>query len=399
MQMNGVLLESLLHQEEGPALDFKQEQYPYDRGATPDIKANLRSELVKDILAMANASREVAGYILIGVEEIRGGRSKIVGVQDHLDDADLHQLINSKTQRPVEFSYFSFLYKGSDIGVIEIPVQERFLYLTQDYGKMRENVVYIRDGSSTRTATPDEVIEMSTPRPSLLVLDWADFAKEGAVHSPYTVHSLVFDPLLDEDTFQPAPPSSQNWRSIELSSSLTSRPNPEYSKKLIHFTLCKALFKPLGLWVHNKSGVTGKRIRFEGSIAKPDGCAVVDHLPEFPRKELGFFPITDDTSLVNSQDSYDPTMELSDDEKFWNIHVEFGDIRPDEQVFTCDTLWFGSRESNDVRLRGRLLGDNLPEPIRCELELRFETECRPMSIDDVEFYKRAHFEALGFELD
>ena len=29
MQMNDVLLESLLHQEEGPALDFKQGSIPY----------------------------------------------------------------------------------------------------------------------------------------------------------------------------------------------------------------------------------------------------------------------------------------------------------------------------------------------------------------------------------
>ena len=112
MQMNDVLLESLLHQEEGPALDFKQDQYPIDKGSTPEERENLRGKLIKDILAMANASREVAAYILIGVEEIRGGRSTIVGVQNHLDDANLHQLINSKTQRPVEFSYFSFSYKG-----------------------------------------------------------------------------------------------------------------------------------------------------------------------------------------------------------------------------------------------------------------------------------------------
>ena len=262
MQMNGMLLESLLYQEEGPALDFKQAQYPIDKGSTPEDKANLRGELVKDILAMANASREGTGYILIGVEEIKGGRSRIIGVRNHLDDANLHQLINSKTQRPVKFSYFPFSYKGSEIGVIEIPVQDRFLYLTKDYGKLHENAVYIRDGSSTRTATPDEVIEMSTLKPPMLDLNWADFANEGAVHSPYTVHSLILEPFLDEDTFQPAPPPSQTFYGIDLSAFSTSRPNPEYSKDLILYTLCKAFFSPLGLWVHNKSGVTGKRNSF-----------------------------------------------------------------------------------------------------------------------------------------
>ena len=394
MQMNGVLLETLLQQEEGPALDFKQDQYPIDKGCTPEIKADLRSELIKDILAMANASREVTAYILIGVEEIKGGRSRIVGVHDHLDDANLHQLINSKTQRPVEFSYFSFSYKGSDIGVIEIPVQDRFLYLTQDYGKLHENAVYIRDGSSTRTATPAEIIELSTPRPPLLALDWADLAKDGVVHSPFKVHSLVLDPSLDEETFQPAPPPSRTLYGIDLPALSTSRPNPEYSRDLILYTWCKALFTPLGLCVHNKSGVLGKRIRFEGSIAKSDGFAVMDDQPKFPKEYLDNFASADLISLANSNK---PTMGLSDDSERWNIHVEFGDVRPDERILTCDTLWFGSRESKDVRLEGRLLGDNLPEPIKCELEMRFEIECRPMSIVDVEFHKRAHFEALGYE--
>ena len=394
MQMDGVLLESLLHQEEGPALDFKQAQYPLGKGSTPEKKAILKGELIKDILAMANASREVPAFILIGVEEIKGGRSRIIGVQSHLDDANLHQLINSKTQRPVEFSYFPFSYKGSEIGVIEIPVQDRFLYLTQDYGRLHENVVYIRDGSSTRTANPDEVIEMSIPRPPMLDLDWADFASEGVVHSPYTVHSLILEPFLDDDTFQPAPPPSQTLYGIDLSALSTSRPNPEYSRDLILYTWCKALSKPLGLWVHNKSTVTGRRIRFEGSIAKRDGFTVMDDLPEFPNKHLYNFVDTNITSLANFNE---PTMELSVDKECWNIYVEFGDIRPDERILTCDTLWFGSREPKNVRLEGRLLGDNLPEPIKCELELRFEIECRPMSIADVEFYKRAHFEALGYE--
>ena len=88
--------------------------------------------------------------------------------------------------------------------MIEIPVQDRFLYLTQDYGKLRGNAVYIRDGSSTRIATPDEIIEMSTPKPPLLALDWADLAKDEVVSSPYTVNSLVLAPPLNEDTFQPA---------------------------------------------------------------------------------------------------------------------------------------------------------------------------------------------------
>ena len=75
------LLESLLYQEESEALDFKIQQYPFSE-ATDEQK----SELLKDILAFANAWRQTDAYILIGVQEVIGGRSIARGIDpnDHL---------------------------------------------------------------------------------------------------------------------------------------------------------------------------------------------------------------------------------------------------------------------------------------------------------------------------
>lgn len=89
------LIDQLLFGEEGNTLDFKSEQYRFS-GATDDEK----SELLKDILAFANAWRRADAYILIGVKEVKGGRSEVVGIADHLDDAHIQQFVNSKTQRP-----------------------------------------------------------------------------------------------------------------------------------------------------------------------------------------------------------------------------------------------------------------------------------------------------------
>ena len=63
-----------------------------------------KSELLKDILSFANSWRRTSAYVLIGVEEVKGGRSKVLGVPRHLDDANLHQFFNQKTQRAVEFN-------------------------------------------------------------------------------------------------------------------------------------------------------------------------------------------------------------------------------------------------------------------------------------------------------
>ena len=79
--MDATLLERLLYEEEGETLDFKEMQYPFS-GASKEQK----SELLKDILGFANAWRRAEAYIIIGVKEVRGGRSTVVGTTNHLDD-------------------------------------------------------------------------------------------------------------------------------------------------------------------------------------------------------------------------------------------------------------------------------------------------------------------------
>ena len=127
---DGEILESLLNMEEGPTLDFKKEQYRFIKASDID-----KSELLKDILAFANTQRYRTAYILVGVEEVKGGHSEVVGVDEHLDDANLHQFVNYKTNRPVIFSYFPFRVEEKEIGVLDIPIQNRPNLLPQQIWK------------------------------------------------------------------------------------------------------------------------------------------------------------------------------------------------------------------------------------------------------------------------
>ena len=166
MAFDDATLEDLLNMEEGPTLDFKKEQYRFN-GATDQDK----SELLKDILAFTNSQRYRTAYILVGVEEVKGGRSEVVGVHDHLDDARLHQFVTNKTNRPVDFSYFPFRGEGQEIGVLSIPIQRRPVYIPKRFGSVDANTVYTRDGSSTRHASPDEIAAMGRNPPRLI--EWS----------------------------------------------------------------------------------------------------------------------------------------------------------------------------------------------------------------------------------
>jgi hypothetical protein len=155
MIVNEQLEQSLLFEEESTTLDFKRDQYKFVVGTDRD-----KSELLKDILAFANAWRRADAYIVIGVEEQKGREKSVVGVADLLDDAQLQQFVNSKTNKPISFSYLNIVFRGIEIAIIHIPVQERPFYISKDYGKLKKNNVYIRRGSSTDEATPDEVATM-----------------------------------------------------------------------------------------------------------------------------------------------------------------------------------------------------------------------------------------------
>lgn len=129
--MNPQVLERLLHENECTYLDFKKAQYPF-------VNDEVKSELLKDILALANADKPGDGYILIGAEEARGTRAKIHGVATHLQDHELQQFVASKTNRPLKFSYEVVPCDGVSIGVLHVPLQDRNIFsktITENFGR------------------------------------------------------------------------------------------------------------------------------------------------------------------------------------------------------------------------------------------------------------------------
>lgn len=161
-------LKLLLNETESSSLDFKQVQYKFI-GAEDEEKG----ELLKDILAFANFFRRTDAYILTGVTEDK----EIIGITEDIDDAQLQQFVNSKTQRQVHFLYYAVQCDHKKVGVIHIPIQPRPLYLLKDFGRLKKGAVYLRRGSSTSEATPDEIAQMGSQfesnqefKPSLEVL-------------------------------------------------------------------------------------------------------------------------------------------------------------------------------------------------------------------------------------
>jgi len=155
--MQTTRIRELLNHHESTTLDFKRDQYRL----TNDEE---KSELIKDLLAFANTPRTSDAHIIIGIAEAPTPPHTITGITEPLLDHHLQQLVNTKLNRPITFSYETHRLNGATIGIITIKRRQTPPHhLTRDFGKLKKDTVYVRRGSSTAIATLDEITSLTRP--------------------------------------------------------------------------------------------------------------------------------------------------------------------------------------------------------------------------------------------
>lgn len=371
------LAESLLFEAEGPTLDFKREQYRFV-GAGDQEKA----ELLKDILAFANAFRRAEAYIFIGAEEVQGGRSTVVGVVEHLEDADLQQFVNSKTNRPVDFSYRALELGGKKVALIRIALQKRPLYLTKNYGGLSKDIVYIRHGSSTAIASPDEIAQMgvavSAAHDSIRALTFllGDGISRSIVQQPATFNRtrIVLPTDLEIPDFE-REQDTDPLRTIH-----TTRTRREFLRELVDYYSVRDFVVPIGFAVRNDGPAPGLNVDATVEVDDPDDELTVivdDDLPEFPKPTEQIYGIPD---VRFRHDDPNRDVEVRKVGAHWHVEVKFGKIRPKETVWTAYKMCIGAPSSRSITLRIHLHGDNIPDPISSELTMEFTVADLPETL-------------------
>lgn len=368
--MNSNTLENLLNEDESNYVDFKQAQYRFVGASDED-----KSEILKDILAFANAWRRTDAYILIGVKEVKGGRSQVIGITDHFDDAALQQFVNSKVQKPIQFSYIAFEFEEKQIGIIKIPVQERPFYLKQKYGKLKPTVVYLRRGSSTDEAEPDEIAKMgialaSSPQSQIPNVD-CEFAnpitrtlygKEIEVTSTVLI---VNEPI---QNFSPR----QNNLSI---ASIGSSPNRNFYRELYQFYEYKSLLKKVSIRLINTGNVTAFNARVEINIVGDELLFVHESdYPDRPQKYHNYLASINDRVSLPAIAQIGSRLSVDKNGAGWLIKINFGNIQPKAEDWLEDPIIMGSRKPQDVRFDAIIYADNAPNPLHVPLCIHFNTD-------------------------
>lgn len=379
--------EDLLYEEEGTTLDFKREQYVFVSGN--DYQ---KSELLKDILAFANAWRRSDAYILIGVEEVKGGRSKPLGIETELDDAQLQQFVNSKTQKPIDFDYRTFLVDGLKIGVIRIPLQPRPYYLEKDYGKLRRHIVYIRRGSSTDEASPEEIHNMGkaevqdSQESPKLEFAFASLKERKSVGASMPIEAIVLDipPLKsmpdyrEEEAYEPI--------GMRVFSRSLNQARADYYRDLVKYYYFLKKSEKLSFCLSNNSTFTIWDIRVEIIIEKQENAFTLfeeDDFPEFPRSHFDAFANMHPISEQLARNST-PSIEIQDLGDKFRIEVPFEKVQPRQTVFSDECIFLASNDSYELTGNVTIYADNIPSPLETSLTIQSIVTHEPGSLEDIE---------------
>ncbi|EJL95774.1 putative transcriptional regulator with HTH domain containing protein [Pseudomonas sp. GM102] len=369
------LLNTLRYKSEGPDIDFKSAQYRFNGASELD-----KSEMLKDILAIANSWRDSTGYILLGFKDQRPHPAEVVGIRESIDDAQIQQFINGKVKPKLTFRYEEHLYEGKTVGVITIPKQKRPFYLANAYGKIKSNVVYVRRGSSTDEAEPTEIAAMVNDDSGRgdIRLDLSLIAPNNeALPSTFARTYLEFTEEFPDfkKARKPSNPFEfQAYSNMERDNSDFWREYAEYIK------LDEALIAVQFLLL-NQSGVQLTNAKLEVVIDALDDqrfqLLEASEVPTKPKPQWNFVDrLTTAPHVLTSQNS--SLLVIDENESKPIVHVRFGSLLPGEQG-RSETLAIVPQGIGRLRLRLRILGSEIATPI--EEEHLLETTGEAQSLD------------------
>lgn len=374
-------LEQLRYKGEGADLDFKQAQYPFS-GATDHQK----SELLKDILAMANAYRTGPGYILIGFRDRAPYPAEVVGIApcDHIDDAQLQQFVGSKVDPVLEFQYEERMFDNKHVAVIAIPKQPRPFALNKDYGKLKKNAVYVRRGSSTDEASMSELTKMALADGGASKTVCVDLQIETPQNQPLpSCATLLFYsfgelPDYDEDNWV----DMGNGMRIPLAS--TRLVNRRYYRESAEYYATRSRAILVRLSLTNQSDFALGEVKLELSCSTPPAERIemerADKLPKKPRSGDPLLAGRDFRSVVQQLQE-----RVSVDKRGSQpvCHVLLGTLRPGETGRAEVDIALLPSGPGRYALNMRILAKEIAKPIIEEHTIVVEGEVRHADMSDL----------------
>ena len=368
--MNDTLFERWLYESENDSLDFKRDQYKFS-GASD----NEKSELLKDIIAMANSWRRVVGFIVIGIEDRPEKPNILHGVTEHINDAKIQQFINSKVSGRCTFEYMTYTKDEKTYGIFRIPVQKRPLFLTRDYGKLKANVVYVRRGSSTDEAKPDEISQMGSDRYELetkanVEIGFFDRTRGhmlGQEIDIETTYHVILDDIPDY--------------SKHVHAYFPSMTRSDYYRDCVNYIQFYSSFTPVNLAIINKGEREVVNLRVELEILSNKAVILLDgDEVDEPKSDLlsSIRPVH--FTIHHSAYSIDRQGDK------WVIYNGLDRLHAKRTLGLDGTIYIQVKESGNITGKATVFFDGQSAPY--EQELKIIVNCNHLELYWEDFYKR-----------
>lgn len=356
------MITALRYKSEGTDIDFKSAQYRFVGGSEND-----KAEMLKDILAIANSWRDGNGYILLGFKDQRPHPAEVVGISGSIDDAAMQQFVHGKVKPKLTFHYEEHLYDGKTVGVITIPKQKRSFYLSNPYGKLKSNVVYVRRGSSTDEAEPPEIAAMAI----------ADSGRT-EVNVDLSILTLHNDELPTSSAhrylqFTEKFPNYESPRrtlgpfDIDIRSPM-SGDNRNFWREYAEYIQVSEAVIQMQFVLHNRSEVQLSNAKLEVLVEPQQGQSV--HL-------LAGTDLPEETSIKHDFTmglrtlpevlaSQNPRLIVDENGNAPRCLVRFGSLLPGEEGWSVDTFAIVPSAPGKLLLRFRILAGEIATPIQME---------------------------------
>ncbi|MDQ7839236.1 MAG: ATP-binding protein [Thermodesulfobacteriota bacterium] len=129
------------YENEHTGLDFKAVQYKKDQ----------YEELIKDIMAIANADFNNERYIIVGVKHCPDGSRQYLPIDrtEFVDSATYQQIIRENIEPDINFDYVPYEFEGKLLGCFKIYAREEDqpYMMKKDYNKLKKGDSFIRKGT------------------------------------------------------------------------------------------------------------------------------------------------------------------------------------------------------------------------------------------------------------
>lgn len=155
--MHERLVRELLRSPENEYVDFKKTMY----------RRQSYSNLLLDVMSMANSAYEGSRYILMGIKHFPDGEVRVHGIGDDEkeDSSTFQQLIfeNIEPYLPIELHYVEVDDKTIVIIELKNPTQQPYM-MRKKYNNLHEGLCYVRRGSQQGHAMRQDFLRFATWR-------------------------------------------------------------------------------------------------------------------------------------------------------------------------------------------------------------------------------------------